>query len=780
MKASPAKTSFNAGEISPLLHGRPDVAKVANGCVQLRNFIPLVQGPVRRRMGTRYLGPVKDGTRRTWLSKFEFNTAQAYVLEWSQYSLRFWTDEGQLLDGSTGQPIEVVTPYSEADLTSEDNTFALDMVQSGDVLYVVHPSHPPQKLARYGNTDWRFGPVVFASGPFKSQNTEKGFKVYTSGTTGTVTLTATKEMFTPKMVEQLVRLEPQTAGITAWTSGQQIAKGGENPYGLKRRSSGKTYVCADNFTVASGRVVQTGGDTPLHTMGTLRDGSGQAIEGTTAQMQGVQWAFKDFGWGYVKITAIASPVQALATVVDNPLPDEVVGAGNATYRWSLGAFNRVDGYPQAVTFFRERLAFAAGQRLYFSAAGDFENFVAVDQSGNVTAAQAVQAQIASDQVNDVQWLAPQQGLIIGTAGAEFVCMEQTLQQPFGAGNVKIEQHSFDGARKVKPERVGSATLFVQRSGKKLKELTLDVRGGSYKSADLTVLAEHLTNKGTLQQVAWHREPYLCLWAVRSDGALLGFTYDTAQDVTGWHEHSLGPDINGVPHQMLKVESLAVIPSMDRTADQLWMVVRFGESERWMLMMEQEGSGRYVDAGLAYKGSATHFLGGLGYLELLRWRNLAGLDPNWLGVLADGAVPHYDFLRESDAVQINRDATSVSVGLNYPSILCPTLFEAGAGDGTTQSKYRRTNRMGVRFHETQGGEWHGTGFKGWSRFLFPQTSVGEAPSALQMGAAPVKFTGLVTLEWEGAYTLEDNIYIRQGDPFPITVSGLYPQQTVYDR
>ena len=80
-KASVIQTSFNAGELSPTLDGRVDLAKYGSGCSKMENFIPLVQGGARKRSGTRFVKEVKDSTKATRLIPFEFNTDQAYILE---------------------------------------------------------------------------------------------------------------------------------------------------------------------------------------------------------------------------------------------------------------------------------------------------------------------------------------------------------------------------------------------------------------------------------------------------------------------------------------------------------------------------------------------------------------------------------------------------------------------------------------------------------------------------------------------------------------------------
>ena len=47
-KASPAFTNFTAGELSPRLDGRTDLAKYQNGCKTLQNFIVHPHGGASR------------------------------------------------------------------------------------------------------------------------------------------------------------------------------------------------------------------------------------------------------------------------------------------------------------------------------------------------------------------------------------------------------------------------------------------------------------------------------------------------------------------------------------------------------------------------------------------------------------------------------------------------------------------------------------------------------------------------------------------------------------
>lgn len=756
-KASPIRSSFNAGELSPLMDGRVDIAKYTNGCRRLENFIPAVQGPAVRRAGTRFVAEVKSSANRTWLVRFEFNVTQAYAIEFGHQYIRFFTNHGQLL--SSGVPYEIASPYSAADLTDSDGTFNLDIVQSGDVLYIAHPSYPLQRLARYGNTNWTITPVEFADGPFLDQNINRSITVYASGATGSVTLTASSGIFSAAMVGSYVYLEPaDLSTIKPWTAGQEFTT---NPYGTYRRSDGKTYICRTNGTPSSGKVWRTGGDKPVHTYGTEADGGGQGVMGTTSERDGLDWEFVDAGYGYVKITGYTNSTTVTATVAGRwPLPQGVIGSGKATFRWALGAFSGVEGYPTKVTFFRERLCLAKGQRLYFSVAGDFENMATKNDSGEVVADRAIIVTISSDETNRIEWLVPTQALIIGTAGGELACQENATTEAFAPGNVKIDQQTSDGSKSVTPARVGYSTLFVQRSGRKLKEMAYNFQQNGYITNDMTVLSEHIT-KGGLVQLAWHKEPYVVLWCVRGDGVLLGFTFNKEQEVIGWHRH---PMTNGI------VESVCCIPSPDKTRDDLWMIVRRtidGVTKRYVEYLEREyreGDDQtdcyYVDCGATYDGVPADQISGLDWLE-----------GQTVQVLADGAA-HPDRVVEAGAITLQREASKVHVGIGYPSVLQTNRIEAGAGDGTAQGKTKRLNKVVIRFLNTLGA------LAGPDADTLDEIEFRSASDP--MDEAPPLFTGDKMVEWPDGYNFDGYVMVKQAQPLPMTVVAIMPQVHTFDR
>jgi hypothetical protein len=154
----PIQTNFTSGEVSPLLRGRVDISKYFNGAKKLQNMVVKTQGGITRRPGTRHVYEVKTSGKLTLLQRFEFSSQQAYVLEFGDLYIRIYKNGGILT--SSGIPVEIVTPYTEADLRG------LYFTQSADVLYICHPSYQPRTLSRLSETNWVLAPFTTKDGPF--------------------------------------------------------------------------------------------------------------------------------------------------------------------------------------------------------------------------------------------------------------------------------------------------------------------------------------------------------------------------------------------------------------------------------------------------------------------------------------------------------------------------------------------------------------------------------------------------------------------------------------
>ena len=214
---------------------------------------------------------------------------------------------------------------------------------------------------------------------------------------------------------------------------------------------------------------------------------------------------------------------------------------NAITNWYLGAFSDTTGHPSCVTFFEQRLVFAATldnpQTVYFSKSGDYENMDA-NLGGTIADDDAIIYTIASNQVNAIRFMTATRTLIIGTAGGEFAVSGGGTDNAITPTNILIKKQSNHGAANVDAIAVGNATLFLQRARRKIRELAYNFDVDGYVAPDMTILAEHIT-EGGLTQVAYQQEPNQIIYATREDGELVGLTYQREQQVTAWHRHIFG-------------------------------------------------------------------------------------------------------------------------------------------------------------------------------------------------------------------------------------------------
>lgn len=689
-KASPLLENFNTGEMSPMVAGRVGYEKYPNGCSILENFIPTTQGPLVRRGGFRYVGEVKDSNARVLLVPFEYSATQAYMLEFGNLYVRFYTWDSVtkvrgILESSPGSPVEVSTPYTSAQLYNVDGTPRLRFAQSGDFLYLAHPDHQQRILRRITAISFQMDLFAAKGGPWAALN-DTATTVYASAETGSITLTSSAPIFNAGHVGGLFYLETrEISAVKAWEVGADITAGAQ------RRSDGKTYQA-----LTSGR---TGTNRPVHTEGALYDGGeAQAQIGSPGDANykapvpvSVQWEYRDAGYGYVRITGFGGPNVVQADVVDR-LPAGTVGSGLATTRWAFGEWSTTAGWPSDVAFFRERLWFGRGRKVWGSVSADFTDF-SPRSFGEVTADMSITVELTSGKINDLQWLAPDKDLIAGTAGGEFAIGELSNGEPLGPGNRRSREISRFGSRAIPPIKNADSILFVGRSGLRARESFYDFTADGYKSTDTTVLAEHITLTGVTQMV-FAADPDQIVWLTRTDGLLIGFTWNNEQNVRGWHRQPVGG--NGA------VESIGVMPAAEGDRSELWAVVRRtinGVTRRYVEYMDRayregdtQASQFYVDSGLTYTGAATQTITGLDHLE-----------GQVVNVLVNGA-PHPDRTVTGGAIELQLPATTAQIGLPCPARYRSMRLEAGAQDGSAQGKTKRIHKVVMRFLQTGSGKY----------------------------------------------------------------------------
>jgi len=746
-KEAPILQTFDAGELSPLLAARTDLAKYPNGCSVLENFLPLVQGPAVRRGGTQYIDTVKG---RSLLVTFQVSEHIGYMMVFSHQRIDVYANHGILIDG--GVPVVISTPYDVNDLFHEDGTCALRVVQSVDVMYLFHRKYPLHKLIRTGATTFTLQVVELSGGPFDNMNANEAITVSASAALGTVTLTASHNIFTPDHVGNLFHLESQDAtGIKPWAVYQEVAVGD------MRRVERRVYECTATGPANSEGPPVTGNQTPVHTEGEAWDGDGKPIVNDSRGCIGVKWKFLHAGLGIVRIIGFISATQVQVAVISR-LPVDVVQDNpdfKASSKWAHSLFSSVNGWPEHGTFWRNRLVLIKDRRIAMSVSGDFENF-AERVNGQVQTDAAIVQTLNARQLNPVRWVTASDELILGTEGEEWVIAPMQPNQAVGPDNVLAERRTTYGSRAVQPVEIGGKILFVQNSGRVLRDYEFRFESDNYGSGEITKLNPQILSSGVVD-MAYQRDPDNTIWAVRADGLLVGCTYDQEpqrSDVYAWHRH---PMTNGF------VEAVQTCSAPDGAADDVWLIVRRtidGQTVRYLEILRRpladdmpQEEAFYVDSGLTYRGDPVSAISGLEHLN-----------GQTVQILADGAM-HHDRVVQDGKVALDWSASVVHVGLPAPCAVSSMGIEAGSRNGTAQGKLKRLTNVICRVYRTLGGN------LGASRQNVQALNFRN--SSHPMDAPPELFTGDMQVAWPGGSERDARIWYTNDQPLPVTLLAFMP-------
>lgn len=159
------QTTFNRGEISPLLGARADIDFWRQSLLYCRNWQVLIHGGLRRRSGTKFIAECHDSTAMSRLMPFVFSQTQSYVLEVNGAAtgkFRFIAQRGIVQSG--GSPYTVTHSYAESDL------FEISYAQFNDVAYLAHKDYAPATLTRSAETSWALADYEFEDGPYLDIN----------------------------------------------------------------------------------------------------------------------------------------------------------------------------------------------------------------------------------------------------------------------------------------------------------------------------------------------------------------------------------------------------------------------------------------------------------------------------------------------------------------------------------------------------------------------------------------------------------------------------------
>ena len=747
MATNQALLSLNAGELTPYLRHRTDFDKHSAGAEVFENFIPLPFGGFRKRPGTVHDASLDAATR---LEAFQFNSSTSYILAFTTLGLTVFGADGSPKDTvafAFGDPFaiqfahinsllwivspnfhpQLLTRNSDTDwsiasipwkyppfldLNPLGDDFELGLLPDGSTAnWITATSYVAGQNVTASTGDDYTCIADHTSSAAGATGDEPGVgddypdywrrRYLPAGETALLSCSPSFPVFDADMVggyfeilieRDLADYEVELRATSA-NDGKRshaiIIQGTWNiiTYGnwdgtffLERSyDGGTTWKDIRSWTSDLTRNVSAEGEESQRCLMRLR----YTHEGTPSNKpRAVLSAGEGLLKGIVRIDSFPFNVYSAAVTA---ITDCDFGT---TDFWREGAFSEYRGYPAAISVHERRVWLGGTTRnpvsVWASASDDLLNYT----PGGIEDDDAIFVTLASTQQDPIRWMASQRRLILGTSGAEWVFGSEASDDPLTPTNFSAREYTFHGSAPLPALRLNDGVFFVERQRRRLREMAYQLDRESYAAADLTRLAEHIT-QDSLIQLAWqgNREP--ALWAVDNGGNLLCFSYIRSEAIASWVRQTTADGL---------FTSVAVLRN-ESDDDTVFVVVNRGGTYH----LEHFAPGQQATQEAGTLTQCYHVDSGVfnqatdGNLQI---DTPAHLDDIELDVMADG---YFSRITPSGGkLTLTHAATSVHAGLPITARFIPLPPDIQTESGASHGKVKRSNQLAIALYQSRGG------------------------------------------------------------------------------
>jgi hypothetical protein len=814
--------SFNGGIFSPDMYARADITNYDAALEDCKNYIAMIQGPLRKRSGTRYIKYGKYQARDFIWIPFEYSRDDSYMLEVGHQYIRFFRNDEALLDaadtivditknGSDEFVIEVTGHgYSNGQEIYIDSGNVTELVNG--FYFVAQGTTNTFKLARTAG-----GSVVTYA---------DSITTYSSGGTSSTIY----EISTTWDEDDLPNLK-----YTQDANQIYFALAGSKPRVLTRGST-VTSFSLDDYDFIDGPYETINNTattmTPNATTGSVTI---TASTNTFASTDVGRWVrIKISGaWGAAKITTYTNATTVTAAV-DSAYP---MGGTTASTEWRLGLWHDTT-YPRAVEFFQNRLWWFTNDQIDGTYSGSYSLFSPTEPDASTNDSTAVQRVLGARSVNIAEWAIDiEDALVVGTKAGEWIIRANTLGEAITQTNVNATRAGDFGCAPVQGLRISGNIIFVQRTKRMLAQLAYDIQRDGYQSTNLNLTNTEI-NDGFISQIAYQSHPENYIWALKEDNSVSILSYDPTQEVRGWQNF----ETDGT------VFAIGTSPSATGKADRVWFGIKRninGSTVRTIEYLEdifdstkEQEDSFFVDCGLTFdnrsnpagtlsyslsngvltvtSSSSVWVSGNVGdvievdgkwaYIKTYNsaseveveeyeegfpttastangdWTlranvstltNLHHLEGKTLNVVGDGAVLEQATV-ENGAIELSEPSSYVHVGLPFEGYFRTLRHNAGAADGTAMGKIKRFDQIVFRFHRSLGGQFRGIGADFWDEILEDRE-----PDDLMDRVIPLYSGDTEPQPVPDIYNQNGQIEFRHTVPLPSMVVGIMPKLVTQD-
>lgn len=574
-----------------------------------------------------------------------------------------------------------------------------------------------------------------------------------SATSGNdVTITATKDTFTPGMVNshikltqqaenQSERIEIQASSITEETKSIRVGKAWKITTHGTWKGKVTVFYSDDNKTWQEYRSYKSNNDQNFTESGTVTTPTWMKAVATTDADNGSGKLAVDFSRnpysndGTAKITEVVSSTEVKASVITD------FANTDKTQVYALSSWNDDNGYPKMACFFQDRLVLAATKKepysIWMSRTGDYPNFGIEKVDGGVTDDSAIKADLITRNGFEILHLVPAKDLVILTTGNEWIIEGASIITP---AKINPRPQTMRGSNACHPQHIGNRVVHVQRSGKTVRDLGYQYDADNYNGDDLTLLATHLTEGHKLVSSAYIQEPNSTLYYVRDDGVLLSLALIKEQNVFAWSHHTTDG----------KYKKVASIPN--GASDVLYVTVERDRKtyiERFNPNLE---AAVYMDSYVTGSGSSVEAL------------HLAG---KTVQVLAGGTRLQDRAVPENGLVAFGQSFSDITIGLAYETRVEQPGPDIGLKEGTMQARISKINTVVLRVEKSYGG-YIGCTFKGKDMDELRYEDYETLKTGDIVQQMPVANIGSNT---------KNHICIKHDEPFPFELNAIIREVSI---
>ena len=229
------------------------------------------------------------------------------------------------------------------------------------------------------------------------------------------------------------------------------------------------------------------------------------------------------------VTSITSATVAVVNI------RETLSGTSASTEWDEQAFSAVRGHPRCGVFHSQRL-FMAGSTdrpdgIVSSKVNAFFNFDIGDASDNF----GIDVTVAADNISEIRHLVSTRNLQIFTNAGELY-VPQSTTSPLTPNSISfVPQTPYGTSQAVTPLKFDGATLYMQSTGKVIREYVWEDTQQAYTSNAVSILSNHLINNAidSALLMGTTQRPEQYAFFVNTDGTLAVFHSVRNEELAGW-------------------------------------------------------------------------------------------------------------------------------------------------------------------------------------------------------------------------------------------------------